>query len=138
PAISTFAGTIAVSLWAGVPVASSGSPSPLENQVRYLPVQSISYEFGSKSMSGYFVEQAAACVVTLMVVEKRDPEVVSPMRVRLVLYPGQVAGLDSDEGRSLNFTCGDGATTLLVYPGERERLVALQASALQKNFAQRR
>ena len=113
--------------------------TPVEDQGRYLPIQSISYEFGSKSMSGYFVEQNATCLVTLMIVEKVDPEgplSLSPMRVRLVLYPGQIAGLDSEEGRSLNFTCGEDATTLLVDIGERETLVALQAAALQKAIAQ--
>ena len=41
-------------------------------------------------------------------------------RVRLVLNPGETAGLDSEEGRSLNFTCGEGATALVVDSGERE------------------
>ena len=138
---SAFAGTIAVSLWTWVPAASSGSPSPVADLATYVPIQSISYEFGSKSMSGYFVEQAATCLVTLMVIEKSDPEgplSPSPTRVRLMLLPGQIAGLDSEEGRSLNFTCGVGATTLLVDVGERDRLVELQALALKETIAQRR
>jgi DNA-binding transcriptional LysR family regulator len=49
----------------------------------------------------------------------------SATRVRLVLLPGQIAGLE--EGRSLNFTCGEGGTTLLVSAGERDRLVNIQA-----------
>jgi hypothetical protein len=135
PNISAFAGVIAVSIWTWVPTASSGSPATAEDQARYLPIQSISYEFGSKSMSGYFVEKAATCLVTLMIIERSDPEGLShlsPTRVRLVLYPGQVAGLDSEEGRSLNFTCGDGATTLLVDVGERNQLVTLQTLALEE------
>jgi hypothetical protein len=138
PGISAFAGTIAVSLWTWVPAAWSGSPSPLEDQARYVPVQNISHDFGSKSMSGYFVEQAATCLVMLMVFEKSDPDKSLPpsaTRVRLVLNPGQIAGLDSEEGRSLNFTCGEGATTLLVDVGERDRLVELQARALRKTAA---
>jgi hypothetical protein len=130
PIIAAFAATISVGLSVSVPAALSGSPAPAENQVRYLPIQSISYDFGSKSMSGYFVEQAGTCFVTFMVIEKGDPEEpppLSPARVRLVLYPGQIAGLDSEEGRSLNFTCGHDATTLLVDDGERDRLVKLQA-----------
>jgi hypothetical protein len=43
-----------------------------------------------------------------------------------VLAPGQIAGLDSEEGRSLNFTCGDRGKTLLVSAGETSRLVKLQ------------
>jgi hypothetical protein len=91
-------------------------------------------------MSGYFVEEAATCLITLMIIERSDPEALlpfSPTRVRLVLYPGQVVGVDSEEGRSLNFTCGDDATALLVEAGERERLVELQALAVKKNIAQR-
>jgi hypothetical protein len=92
--------------------------------------ESIRYDFGSKSMSGYFVEQAGACGVMLMVSETTDPDKSPPpsaTRVRLVLSPGQIAGLDSEEGRSLNFTCGESGTTLLVDAGERDRLVTLQA-----------
>ena len=113
---SVFAGTVIISLLASA--ASGQSQAPVSG-VKYLPIQSIRYDFGSKSTSGYFVEQAAKCVVRMMVYEKRDPDTASSStatRVRLVLNPGQTAGLDSDEGRSLNFTCGEGATALLVEP----------------------
>ena len=69
---------------------------------RYLPIQNISYDLGSTSMSGYFVQQSATCVVTLMISDKGDPEASpppSPTRVRLALNPGQIAGVDSEEGR---------------------------------------
>ncbi len=138
--IATIAGTIAVSLWVWVPAASSGSPSPVGNRAVYAPIQIISYEFGSKSMSGYFARQSDACFVTLMIIETSEPEAslpLSPTRVRLVLYPGQIAGLDSDEGRSLNFTCGEGATTLSVDAGGRAWLLELQARAMQNAIAQR-
>jgi hypothetical protein len=132
PRISAFAGTIAVGLCAWLPAALSGSPSKVEDKV-YVPIQSISYDFGSKSVSGYFVKHAGTCHVKLMVFEKSDPEKsLSPSatRVRLVLSPGQIAGLDSEEGRSLNFACGEGATTLHVEVGERDELVVLQELAL--------
>ena len=90
-------------------------------------------------MSGYFVDQAARCVVMLMVSEKRDPDMAgstTATRVRLVLNPGQTAGLDSEEGRSLNFTCSEGATALLVDSGERERLVELQRLSLRKTASE--
>jgi hypothetical protein len=62
----------------------------------------------------------------LMVSEKGDPDTAfastaTRVLVRLILNPGETAGLDSEEGRSLNFTCGEGATALLVDSGERER-----------------
>jgi hypothetical protein len=136
--ISTFAGTIAASLWALAPPASSGSPGPMEGQTQYLPIQSISYEFGSKFMSGYFVQEAATCFVALMIIEKSDPEAESTAtatRVRLVLSPGQIAGLDSEEGHSVNLTCGESAKTMLVDVGERDKLVAIQALALPEGIA---
>jgi hypothetical protein len=123
-------GTIAAGLSIWAPTAAlSGSPSAVEDRAIYQPVQSISYDFGSKSMSGYFLSQFATCLVTLMVLERGDPEKPLPpsaTRLRLIMYPGQIAGLDSEEGRSLNFTCGKDATTLLVDIGARDRLVVLQ------------
>ena len=90
-------------------------------------------------MSGYFVQQAARCVVMLMVYEKTDADAApssTATRVRLVLNPGQTAGLDSDEGRSLNFTCGGGAAALMVDAGERAKLVELQRLSLQKTASE--
>jgi hypothetical protein len=133
---SAFAGTVGISLWASA--ASSQTQAPVKDEAKYAPIQSIRYDFGSKSMSGYFVDQAARCVVTLMVSEKGDADSApssTATRVRLVLNPGQTAGLDSEEGRSLNFTCGEGATALLVDVGEREKLVELQRLSLLKTAA---
>jgi hypothetical protein len=129
---SAFAGTVAISLWASAACAQSQA---VKDMAKYAPNESISYDFGSKSTSGYFVEQAAKCVVMLMLDEKRDPDAASSStatRVRLVLDPGQTAGLDSEEGRSLNFTCGERATALLVDAGEREKLIELQRLSSQK------
>ena len=69
--LSACAGTAAISLWASA--ASSQTQAPIE-QAKYAPIQNISYDFGSKSMSGYFMEQASKCPVTLMVSEKTDQD----------------------------------------------------------------
>ena len=133
---SAFAATVGVSLCASS--ASGQSPAPARGEAKYAPVQSISYDFGSKSMSGYFVRRAAKCVVTLMVSEKVDLDAVpstTATRVRLVLDPGQTAGLDSEEGRSLNFTCGAGASALLVEAGEREKLAETKGFSLREAAA---
>jgi hypothetical protein len=127
---SACAGTVAISLW-----AAPAQSQAINDEAKYRPIQSIRYDFGSKSASGYFVEQAAKCVVRMMVYDKHDPDSDAPSsatRVRLVLNPGQTSGLDSDEGRSLNFTCGEGATALLVDVGERQPLVELQTLSLPK------
>jgi hypothetical protein len=133
---SAFAGTVAIALWAS---AASGQTQAPIKEVKYAPIASIRYDFGSKSMSGYFVEEAAKCLVTLMVSEKTDPETTlstTATRVRIVLNPGQMAGLDSEEGRSLNFTCGEGATALVVDFGDRERLMELQRLTLRKTASE--
>jgi hypothetical protein len=127
-------GAIAVSLCVAIPAASGEAPGPVAEQARYLPIQSIGHAFGSKAMSGYFVQRAGKCVVTLMIMEKFDPDELrqaSPTRARLVLNPGQIAGVDSEEGRSLNLTCGDDATTLLVDVGDRDVLLARQMRTLE-------
>jgi hypothetical protein len=127
--ILAFGAALAAYLWACEPAAFAGSPPAVEDKTVFAPIESIRYDFGSKSMSGYFVEQASLCHVTLMVSEAADPEKSPPpsgARIRLVLAPGQIAGLDSEEGRSLNFTCGEGGRTLLVHEGETGRLVKLQ------------
>jgi hypothetical protein len=138
PCVAAVAATVALSLWAWVPAAAGGSADV--TGTRYLPIQNISYDLGSKSLSGYFVQQSTTCVVTLMISDKNDPEASpprSPARVRLALNPGQIAGLDSEEGRSLNVTCGEGATSLLVDVGARADLVAVQERALPKTIAEK-
>jgi hypothetical protein len=136
--ILSVAGTLAVCLWAWGP-AAFGESQVTEGQARYEARQSISYEFGSKFTSGYFVRHAGTCLVTLMVIENSPPDHPLPVtaaRVRLALSSGEIAGLDSEEGHSLNFTCAEGATALLVDTGERGKLVALQRNSLPKVVGQ--
>jgi hypothetical protein len=133
---SALAATVALGLVAS---AASAQSQSVKNEAKYAPIQSVRYDFGSKSMSGYFVDQAKRCVVMLMVSEKPDPDAASSnsaTRVRLVLNPGQTAGLDSEEGRSLNFTCGEGATALVVDTGDRDKLVGLQTLSLRKTASE--
>jgi hypothetical protein len=136
--VVAIAGMTATALMASAPAAISGSPS--QSHAEYKEVQSISYEFGSKSLSGYFVQEDNACQVMLMIAEKGDPEMAlppSPTRVRLALNPGQIAGLDSEEGRSLNVTCGADAATLIVDTGDTRKLIARQATRPQRDLAER-
>jgi hypothetical protein len=122
----------ALVIFAMLPPAALGQSPVTEGQAQYEPRQSISYEIGSKFASGYFVHHAGTCMVTLMAVEKSPPDNPLPVtaaRVRLTLLPGQIAGLDSEEGSSLNFTCSKGAAALLADIGERDKLVELQRDA---------
>ena len=127
-----FIPTIALCLFAWSAIASA-EPAPGVNRTKYGALQSISQIFGSKFTSGYFVSETGKCLVTLMVAEKSDPESPSSQtaaRVRLALNPGQVAGLDSEEGEALNFTCGTNAAALMVDRGAKDALSASQKRAL--------
>ena len=138
--ISTFVMSTAVIFWASTPALSGEPQRQREGDAVYLPIQSISYEFGSKAISGYFVSQGLACLLSLMISDKSNPDRLSPTtaaRVRLMLEPGQIVGLDSEEGRSLNFTCGGHAKTLVVNYGERSKLVTQQGVAVQSTIADR-
>jgi hypothetical protein len=124
-------GIIVIGMSAFIGGASSGSHERPEKRAEYGPRQAMSYGLGSKFISGYFVEQAAQCLVNLMIIEKSDPD--SPVsltaaRVRLILNPGQVAGLDSEEGPSLNITCDERGARVFVDVGERQTMVAQQAT----------
>jgi hypothetical protein len=113
---------LAAGLLASATIVATAAPPQAGGRAEFAPIQSISYVFGSKSMSGYFVRESAACAVTLMIGEKSDPDHLlstTPTRVRLVLKPGETTGLDSQEGRSLNITCGADAWTLQVDARER-------------------
>jgi hypothetical protein len=131
--VSAFAAAIAASFWSSGSAVSGESRSQEEGDALYRPIQSISYEFGSKAVSGYFVQRNSVCLVTLMIAERTDADLPSPTaaRVRVMLDPGQVAGLDSEEGRSLSLTCGEDAATLVVSYGERDKLMAQQDLAVR-------
>jgi hypothetical protein len=132
---SAVASTVALCLCAWTSAASS-EPAPGVNRAHYEALQSISHEFGSKFTSGYFVSETGKCLVTLMVAENNNSELgQTAARVRLMLTPGQMAGLDSEEGQSLNFTCAPDATALVVDRGERDALMAYQKRALSSSAA---
>ena len=83
-------------------------------------------------MRGYFVQSNGTCSIVLMVTERINPETpaLSAARLRLVPQPGAIAGLDSAERRSVNFTCDRGAAKLLVDEGETSALIAQQKARL--------
>jgi hypothetical protein len=93
----------------------------------FVSAQAISYQLGSKRAVGYFVRVDGACQVTLMIAEAIDPELAQPTsaaRLSLAMMPGQKAALASEEGESLELTCGSGAETVLVTRASAERSFA--------------
>jgi hypothetical protein len=116
-------GAFAAFLSVSASFALADGPAPTVGGDQYRPVQSLTYDFGSKSTSGFFVQKDGGCQVVLMLSEKVDPDAAAhatPVRVRLDLKPGQAAGLDSEEGQSLALACGEGAATLVVTAGSNE------------------
>ena len=98
--------------------AVASNAAPAGDQATYKPMQSISHDLGSKSAIGYFLRESGECRIVLMIAEKADPEagpMPSAARLRLALRPGQGAGLDSADGRSIDLACGDEAATLTVH-----------------------
>ena len=90
---------------------------PTQGADEYLPIEAISYAFGSKTTQGFFLQRGGECSVVLMISEKFDPERASPLsaaRLRLSLRPSEVASIDSEDGSSLNFECGKAGASLRV------------------------
>ncbi len=122
-----FSGLLIAGVTAAATVASSASTA-LPGQTSYIPMQAISHDLGSKLAIGYFITEAGACQVVLMIGENVDPETglrQTAARLRLALLPGQGAGLDSEEGRSLDLTCGEAAATLIVRNGPTDEVATL-------------
>ena len=116
-----------------VPTQVNAQSPLITKRAEYLPLQAMSHDVGTKSMRGYFVQSNGTCSVVLMVTERINPETPAPLsaaRLRLVLQPGAITGLDSAEGRSLNFTCDRAAAKLLVDDGETSALVTQQKARL--------
>jgi hypothetical protein len=103
---------------------------------RYGVLQNFSHEFGSKFASGYFVREVDRCLITFKIAIKgaTDSQSVETVaHIRFDLNPGQVLGLDSEEGQSLNLTCGANAAALTVVSGGEDALRAAQKKALSDN-----
>lgn len=114
-------GTTMIAGVAAVAAVGTNAAPAAGDEATYKPMQSISHDLGSKSAIGYFLRDGGECEIVLMISENTDPEsgpMLSAARLRLALRPGQAAGLDSDEGRSIDFTCGDEAATLSVRSGQ--------------------
>jgi hypothetical protein len=121
-----FSGLLIASVAVVATVAASATALP--GETTYVPMQAISHDLGSKAAIGYFIREAGACQVVMMIGEKADAEASSTFsaaRLRLALLPGQRAGLDSEEGRSIDLSCGEGAETLTVRNGPTAEVATL-------------
>ena len=116
--------------------SSSTASTEAAMSARYGVLQNFSHEFGSKFASGYFVREVDRCLITFKIAIKgaTDSQSVETVaHIRFDLNPGQVLGLDSEEGQSLNLTCGANAAALTVASGGEDPLRAAQKRALSDN-----
>ena len=109
-------------LTTGSMLAIAGAGGPAANQdphgiATFRPVEWISYQLVSKRAVGYFEPRDRECLVTLMIAETVDADQARPSsaaRLSLAMLPGQSAALASEEGTSMELTCGAGAETVAV------------------------
>jgi hypothetical protein len=72
---------------------------------------------GAKQVIGYFDNEKGQCKVTIMVADAFDDQGVSDapaVRFEVALDAGAKALMDTAAGRSLEFTCGEGAREMTV------------------------
>jgi hypothetical protein len=130
------AAVITVVFTACLLTSSSTASTEAAMSARYGVLQNFSHEFGSKFASGYFVREVDRCLITFKIAIKgaTDSQSVETVaHIRFDLNPGQVLGLDSEEGQSLNLTCGANAAALTVASGGEDALRAAQKRALSDN-----
>ena len=107
----------------------------------YQPSQSISYDLGSKLVSGYFLQEDERCSLTMMVAERGDSDVppqLSAARTRIVLDPRQQIVFDSEEGRSIRLTCGPSGAQMTAERTEPEARRYRRVAALKSEDVGRR
>jgi hypothetical protein len=119
-----FIGALATGSVAVIAAASGAIANQNSSGVAtFRPIQGISFQLGSKRAVGYFEPRNGKCLVTLMIAEKVDPDQARPSsaaRLSLAMLPGQSAALASEEGTSMQLTCGAAAETVAVkLTGER-------------------
>jgi hypothetical protein len=107
-------------------VFAASLPPSQGTGARYRPIQSISYELGTKIAQGYFVQHAGACQLVLMIVENSDPEVASrtATRIRVALGPDQSATFGSEGSRSLTVTCAIDTASVVINWETSEQVAA--------------
>lgn len=81
------------------------------------PLAGLSFDIGSKQAVGYYEVQDGACNLTLLVGDAAldaDGAAKSiPARFSSLIQAGRSAGIDTGEGKRVEFLCSAGAQTLL-------------------------
>ncbi len=85
------------------------------------PVHGISFDIGHKHAVGYFEAEEGGCAVTVVLADVDGVETGdSPgTRVKSPVLPGKSLQVDAGAGKSLEFTCAEGASHMTARVFER-------------------
>jgi hypothetical protein len=105
-----FGGMLCLVTDAGLSAAESWSPMTVK------PLMAISLYAGPKHIVGYFLSADNRCKLTLMIAERSDDEKDSSLaqgsRIQVAVDVGATAGLDTEQGKALQFHCEEGAQAM--------------------------
>jgi hypothetical protein len=106
----------------GLALMGGAMPQAFADEARSVaPARGLMLDVGSKHTVSYFVSDEGKCNLTLMVGEKADDNGDHSSvgaRVRVSIEGGKAAVIETAEGKSLQFTCAAGATSMSVRPLE--------------------
>lgn len=80
------------------------------------PVAAFVGDVGDRHVVGYYLAEAGACAVTMMLADpaSEDAPAAAASRLTMTLQPQASATLDGERGQRLAVTCGAGARHLVV------------------------
>lgn len=80
------------------------------------PLAAFVGDVGDRHVVGYYLAEAGACAVTMMLADPagEDAPAASASRLTMTLQPQASAALDGEQGQRLAVTCGAGARHLAV------------------------
>jgi len=127
----SFCGLGTIVLFACIPNQVLGASLTPSHTTSYRPIQSISYKLGTKVAQGYFVQDAGACQLVLMIGENAEPEIqpIAVTRIRIALGPDQSATFDSEGSPSLTVRCAHDTASVLINLETGEQVAARQSAA---------
>ena len=100
----------------GVSSASTIAEVAASSQTTVNPAAAFMGEVGDRQVVGYYMAEAGACAVTMMMADPatEDAPAASAARLTMTLQPSASAALDTGNGERLAVTCGEGASRLMV------------------------
>jgi hypothetical protein len=115
--------TIATLAFAAMAASHGAAPVRAgDTSISVGPAKGITMLVGTKRAVGYYVADAGACDLTLLVAEKflnEDTSIPTATRVRSVIGAGTTAHVETIDGASLAFTCATGAKSMTIEKYDR-------------------